>query len=78
MTTEKIIQKNFQLSAAFQRYVVRHPEVLESIPKNAQIVLGDSKNHELTENNAKMAHKEKGKFYQAIRQQRGWKVLPIR
>ncbi len=38
-TQETIIEKNITLSFEFERYILEHPDLLESIPDGAEVVL---------------------------------------
>jgi hypothetical protein len=39
MTKEELFRKNQQLSTEFELYMLDHPEIEETIPDNAMIVL---------------------------------------
>ena len=51
---KKMIESNIELSAEFSRYLFEHPEVEESIPVNAEIILVPEFDRELKEFNLKM------------------------
>lgn len=75
----KEIEKNFSLSAAFEQYVINHPEILNGVPENAQIVMGDEKDHQLTRKNMLFLRKARGGVYQALRHiKNGWVVRQVR
>ena len=39
MKTNKLVEKNLELSFEFMRYLLAHPELEKRIPKGAQVVL---------------------------------------
>jgi len=51
MTRQEIAEKNLILHQELMRYVFDHPEVLEQIPKNAQIVFLPDNKPELCKEN---------------------------
>jgi hypothetical protein len=62
MTREELFSKNQQLSTEFELYLLEHPEIEETIPDNALIVLVPVYDKELSANNIRIAeaHKEPG------------------
>jgi hypothetical protein len=62
MTREELFSKNQQLSTEFELYLLEHPEIEETIPDNALIVLVPVYDKELSDNNIRIAeaHKEPG------------------
>jgi len=59
MTKEELFRKNQQLSTEFELYLLEHPEVEESIPENAMIVLLPDFDKELAEKNIELAEKNR-------------------
>ena len=55
MTGEELFKKNQQLSTEFELYLLEHPEIEESIPDNALIVLTPVYDEELTAKNIELA-----------------------
>ena len=55
---ETIVEKNIILSFEFERYILEHPEVLEQIPYEAEIVLLPKDDPELYHINLEAAQKE--------------------
>lgn len=62
MNQDEIVRKNLELHAAWMSYVFEHPEVLEQIPANAQLVIIPNDDLVLAEENTRTAKrlKEKG------------------
>lgn len=75
--SENHIKENFKLSADFNSYLMDHPEMVDEIPKNAHIVMGDSGNSYLTKKNYKIFENERGDYYQAIKKGRKWEIKKI-
>ena len=61
MKDTKLMQKNLELSFAFTRYLVAHPELEEKIPKGAQVVLLPDYDEELKRFNLKYAQRQREK-----------------
>ncbi len=62
--TDKMIQKNIELSTEFSRYLFEHPEIEARLPRDAEIVLLPSSDPELLAYNKKVGgliEKEGGK-----------------
>jgi len=59
MTRKEIAEKNLILHQEFMRYVFDHPEVLDRIPKNAQIVFLPDNEPKLCKENMKIAQAHK-------------------
>ncbi len=55
MRKEELFRKNQQLSTEFELYLLEHPEVEESIPDNAIIVILPDYDKELAEMNLRLA-----------------------
>ncbi len=49
MTREELFRKNQQLSAEFELYLLKHPEIEDKIPDNAMIVIVPEYDKELAE-----------------------------
>lgn len=63
-TNNKIIEKNFEISAEFSRYLFEHPEFAEKLPQEGEIILLPEFDPELKEHKLKLGKKnriEKGK-----------------
>ena len=80
--SNKDIQTNFKLSADFNAYIMKHPEIAKSIPNDARIVFYPLSNPHLAQKNMKLAEKvsreEKKKYFKAIKTDRDWKLEPVR
>jgi hypothetical protein len=59
MTKQELFKKNQQLSTEFELYLLEHPEIEESIPDNAMIVLLPDYDKELAEKNIELAEANK-------------------
>ena len=62
----KEIEKNLALSATFQKYLLKHLDMLDNLPKGATIIL----NEDVTQ-----AKKQKG-IYRAIKKGNKWTLSP--
>ena len=51
---KKMIERNIELSAEFSRYLFEHPEIENTIPINAEIILLPEFDQELKEFNLKI------------------------
>lgn len=80
--SEREVQFNFNLSADFNGYVVRHPEILRGVSSDSCIVFSDSAHPGLSGKNIlmgeKVAREEKKKCFIAVKTGRRWKVEPIK
>jgi hypothetical protein len=56
---ETVVEKNITLSFEFERYIQEHPEVLEQIPNNAEVVLLPKDDPELYRINLDIAQKRR-------------------
>ena len=56
MTNDDIAARNLVLGFEFDKYVMRHPELLQDIPENALIVLLPRDDPELAKKNLKLAN----------------------
>jgi hypothetical protein len=54
---ETIIEKNITLSFEFEQYILEHPDVLEQLPENAEIVLLPKDDPELYRTNLNAVQK---------------------
>jgi len=59
MRKEDLFKKNHILGVEFDRYVLEHPEVLETIPENAEIFFLPEDDAELFQENFKIAESRK-------------------
>lgn len=59
MTKQELFKKNQQLSTEFELYLLEHPEIEDSIPDNAMIVLLPEYDKELAEKNIELAEANK-------------------
>jgi hypothetical protein len=80
--SKRDIQKNFSLSAQFNEYVVRHPEVAKPLVDNACVVFLPKDDPVLSEKNRKMAsiimEKNQRKCYGAVKAGRKWNLMELR
>ncbi|MBI4547054.1 MAG: hypothetical protein HY707_03680 [Ignavibacteriae bacterium] len=51
MTKEMVVRKNLELLEEFMKYAVEHPEILNHIPKDAQLIILPENDQELLEMN---------------------------
>ncbi len=75
--SEKIINKNFALSADFNSYVVEHPDVTSNMPNNACIVFEIKSDRNLTRANRELVKElsKKGeKCFKAIKEKGSWRL----
>jgi len=78
--TERIINKNFALSASFNRYVIAHPDTTLNLPKNSFVIFADSSDAQLSRINRKLAHdipKSSGRIFCATKKGTIWKLEPV-
>lgn len=75
--TSKTIEKNSVLSSAFGEYISKHPYILENIPQNAQIIMGDENDRSFTQRNARTFKRANGKLYQAVKGKHGWMIKKV-
>lgn len=59
MEKNEIIKNNFDLHAEWMRYVFEHPEVLDRIPKGAELIIIPNDDSGLARENQKIAQKLK-------------------
>jgi hypothetical protein len=55
MTERDLFTKNLRLSKEFDLYLLEHPEIAETIPENALIVLLPEEDEDLSRQNREMA-----------------------
>ncbi len=75
--SERIIKRNFDLSAAFLKYSLVHPEVSEKISIGGHLIFEDAADPELNRANRKLIRgvlREGKKCFRAIKDGRTWKV----
>ena len=72
MRKEELFRKNQQLSTEFELYLLEHPEIEESIPDNAIIVMLPDYDKELAEMNLHLAeaNREPGQTIVYVRVQK--------
>lgn len=61
MSQDEIVKKNMELHAAWMSYCFEHPETLEQIPANAQLVIIPNDNPSLARENMRTADNLKKK-----------------
>ncbi len=61
MKQDEVIKNNLALHGEWMRYVFEHPEVLNQIPKGAELVIIPNNNQALARENQKIAHNLKNK-----------------
>ena len=61
MKETKLIEKNLELSFEFTRYLLAHPDLEESIPKGAQVVLLPDYDAELKRFNLRNSQRQREK-----------------
>ena len=80
--SKKEIQTNFNMSAEFTQYTLKHPGILSDIPKNAQIILVPKNNMKLAEKNIELGEKikknEQKSVVQAIKVGNKWSIEPLK
>jgi len=59
MIEENVFAKNLALSTEFSRYVLEHPEVGESLPANARVILLPQEDPELCRTNLEIAENQR-------------------
>ena len=58
MRKEELLQKNVILGGEFTKYVLEHPELLETIPKGAHVFVLPENDPELLRANLELARKK--------------------
>jgi hypothetical protein len=53
----EIVNKNLELHREWMRYVLEHPEILDKMPKGAQLILIPKNDSELAKENEKLLKK---------------------
>lgn len=79
--SKKEIKKNFEMGAQFNQFLISHPELLEDIPENAQVVLVSNKEKILSQKNIELAReiKEGGNpVIQAVQEGKEWTLKPLK
>lgn len=78
MPLKGVVDKNLELLGEFMRYAFDHPEVLDQIPKGAEIVILPDDDPELCKENLKIAksHQKKGLPVVVVRMQMPKPVPP--
>ena len=66
MNKEKIIKKNLDLLDEFMKYAFDHPEVLDEIPRDANLVLLPERDSSLEEANKKILSRLKSKGEETV------------
>lgn len=78
MTTNEIARKNLDLLEEFMKYALEHPEVLDGIPKDAQLVLLPENDNELLTVNTRYLTecKRTGKKVAVFRMELPQRIVP--
>lgn len=78
ITKNKIIKKNLDLLNEFMKYAFEHPEVLDKIPPEAELVILPTNDHDLCAVNKKMADSlvKKGKKVVVVELEKPKIVIP--
>jgi len=58
MTEKEFVEKNLKLSFEFSKYVLEHPEIEDSIPQGAQVVILLENDPEFNERNTMLAKEQ--------------------
>ena len=66
MNKEKIIKKNLDLLDEFMKYAFDHPEILDEIPRDANLVLLPERDSSLEEANKKILSRLKSKGEETV------------
>ena len=61
MTKDEVVKKNLDLHAEWMKYVFEHPDVLDTIPKGAVLVMLPEDDKELYAENYKILEQNKRK-----------------
>ena len=61
MNQNEFIKKNLDLHAEWMRYCFEHPEILDKIPKGAQVIILPDNEPQLAKENHKLIEKLKAK-----------------
>jgi len=75
--SERIINKNFALSADFNSYIVENPEITSSLPKNACVIFETESDNDLNKENRKLAReltRTGEKCFKAIKEGKKWRL----
>lgn len=76
--TKALIQKNLKLSHEFDSYVSKHRGALKSLSGGVRVVLTSSSDSKLSDANISLArNSNSGKFVEARKTDRGWKIKPF-
>ena len=78
--SEKIINKNFKLSADFNSYVSEHPDVTLHLPSNANIIFEVKSDPNLNKANRELVKefsKHGEKFFKAIKERGEWRMEKV-
>lgn len=78
ITKDKIIQKNLDLLNEFMKYAFEHPEVLDKIPPEAELVILPTNDADLCAVNKKMADSlvKKGKKVVVVEIEKPKAIIP--
>jgi len=78
MKPDEMSQKNLDLFHEFMMYALEEPEILDRIPKGAQLVILPEDDPELCQRNLKIIskRKEKGQTVVTVRMQTPKRVVP--
>ena len=78
MKQEEVAKKNLDLFHEFMMYALENPEILDRIPKGAQLVILPEDDPQLCENNLEIVHKreEEGQTVVTVRMLTPKRVVP--
>lgn len=75
--SERIINKNFALSADFNSYIAENPEIVSDLPKNACVIFETKSDSGLNKENRKLAKelvRAGEKCFKAIKEGKKWRL----
>ena len=79
LTNDEIIQRNVDLSFAFNRYIFDHPQVLDQLPGEFRLVILPQSDPALSMHNLKMLNqwRERDKPVVLVLMQDGWETAGV-
>jgi hypothetical protein len=77
--TQKYIDKNVRLSIEFDNYIARHPELFESIPNGATVVITLSDDDDFSKANISIVEKSRSRrpIVEARKSDGVWNITPL-
>lgn len=76
--TKSDIQKNFDIGAKFTDYTIEHPNILDEVPKGAEIILIPENDKDIAKKNISLGNKiskiEKKTVMKAIQEGKSWRL----